>query len=100
MDYGTIRGYGSAIPILIRVQAHSVRLQVFLRLPRLDAGDVLRPFAPLRLEEVREDVLAESLGHDRILLQIVAGLGEVRGKLIDAQAPLLALAHLEDVAID
>ena len=52
--------------------AASVRLEVLLDLPGLHPRDVLGPLAALGLEEVREDVLAERLGHDLVLLEVVA----------------------------
>ena len=77
----------------------SVRLQVLVDLPRVDPGDVGRPLGPLGLDEVLEDVLAERVLHDVVLLEAVERLGEVRRELVDLPALLLALAHLEDVLV-
>src|SRR5918992_2231980 len=88
-------------PILPRARgpepAASILRKIPLLLPGMHMRDVLLPLTTLGPQVVLQDVIAEGALHHLVLLHLVEGLREVGGKLADAQTPLLAVAHGEDV---
>src|SRR4051795_10946056 len=59
-------------------------LEVAVQLPAGDLGAVLVPLGALRGEVVRQDVVAERLGDDGVVLELVDGLAERPRQLADA----------------
>src|SRR5919112_1990264 len=73
--------------------------EVVVQLPLRYLRDVLAPLLPLRREEVLRDVIAERARDHVVLLQLVARLVQIVRQVVDAQPPLLAVAHLPDVLV-
>ena len=62
-------------------------------------ADVVGPLLALGFEEVLEDVLAERVADEVVLLELVERLAEVRRQVVDAQVTPLAVAHRVDVLV-
>src|SRR5262249_46754807 len=75
----------------------SVHSQIAVDLPGRDVLDVVEPFLALRLNEVLEEMLAERVADQFVLLELVQRFVEIPWKLVDPQVPPLAVAHLVDV---
>src|SRR4029077_10030944 len=78
----------------------SVLPHVALDLPRADALDVLLPFTSLGVDVPLVDVLAQRIAHDPVLLQVVEGLVEIAGEIVDAVLATFAVAHAGNVLVD
>src|SRR4051794_28113963 len=68
----------------------SVAGEIAVDLPGRDVPDVVEPLLALRLDEVIEDVFAQRLPHEVVLLELVECLGQVPRQLVDAQVAPLA----------
>src|SRR5690606_9184050 len=77
----------------------SVRAEIAVDFPGRDVADVVEPLLPLRLDEIAEDVLAERLAHQVVLLELVERFLQISGQLVDPEMPPLAVAHLVDVLV-
>src|SRR3954453_22032689 len=96
---GSGAGDGAGERSAPRLAEFSVPGEVPVHFPGRDVPDVVEPLLALRLDEVVEDVLAERLPYEVVLLQLVERLAQVARQLVDPQMASLPVAHLVDVLV-
>src|SRR6478735_5721996 len=74
--------------------------QISIGLPWGDVADVVVPLLALGGDEVFEQMLAERVAYQVVLLELVERLVQVARQLVDPQVTPLAVTHGEDVLVD
>src|SRR6266550_415672 len=74
--------------------------EVAIDLPRRHVLDVVAPFLAFRREKVFEQVRAECVADEVVLLQLIKCLVEIARQFVDAKVAALAMAHRENVFVD
>src|SRR5262245_17778681 len=74
--------------------------EVSIDLPRRHVLDVIAPLFAFGRQKVLEEMIAERVAHQVVLLQLIERLVQISRELVDAKMAPFAMAHGEDVLVD